>query len=504
MGLGSGRIPRLPHGTFRCVAGGVSLEPVPLGQGPHFGGHPGIFYPNTPMQINDPERTRQAAPELRLDAPGADDFTEHPLSMNGEAPAGKSVRNGKGAPAAPSFSCSTSCPLSHVPQKAWLHLFRVPFRKRHPVIFWGLLILLLGGIAAFMVSQATGLGSERIALVRVTGPIMDIDAQLRWIDKLGPMPGVKGVLVRVDSPGGGAAASQELYEALARLGKDKPIAVSMGSTAASGGLMVSMAGKRVFANASTVTGSVGVRMDIPQIRGLLDKLGMVWEKYDPWQERYDLALAYKTEHGDLEIPSVYKTADGVWLGSWVSRQRQALNSGSSALSSERRKLLRTLFKGERRPSDPAADHGTVREANWERNFRSAARYARKYKHLLVPASYVDSDGVRLGVWVSNLRAARKNRPDSYQVTPAHIKKLNSIGMVWDARDAKWGTAYQQAKAYYKAHGNLHAAANYKSDETGFCLGDWLRRMREWDTAHDPKLTPERRAMLDKIGMEWSE
>ena len=242
----------------------------------------------------------------------------------------------------------------------------------------------------------------------------------------------------------------------------------------------------------------------PERKALLDKLGMVWEKYDPWQERYDLALAYKTEHGDLEIPSVYKTADGVWLGSWVSRQRQALNSGSSALSSERRKLLRILFKGERRPSDPAADHGTVREANWERNFRSAARYARKYKHLLVPASYVDSDGVRLGVWISNLRAARKNRPDSYQVTPAHIKKLNSIGMVWDARDAKWGTAYQQAKAYYKAHGNLHTAANYKSDETGFCLGDWLRRMREWDTTHDPKLTPERRAMLDKIGMEWSE
>lgn len=242
----------------------------------------------------------------------------------------------------------------------------------------------------------------------------------------------------------------------------------------------------------------------PERKALLDKLGMVWEKYDPWQERYDLALAYKTEHGDLEIPSVYKTEDGVWLGSWVSRQRQALNSGSSALSSERRKLLRILFKGERRPSDPAADHGTVREANWERNFRSAARYARKYKHLLVPASYVDSDGVRLGVWISNLRAARKNRPDSYQVTPAHIKKLNSIGMVWDARDAKWGTAYQQAKIYYKAHGNLHAAANYKSDETGFCLGDWLRRMREWDITHDPKLTPERRAMLDKIGMEWSE
>lgn len=238
----------------------------------------------------------------------------------------------------------------------------------------------------------------------------------------------------------------------------------------------------------------------------LDALGMDWTNRNDrkWMSLYDVAAAYYHEHGNLNVPSEYVTPDGVLLGSWVSRQRQTLNSGSSALSSERRKLLRTLFKGERRPSDPAADHGTVREANWERNFRSAARYARKYKHLLVPASYVDSDGVRLGVWISNLRAARKNRPDSYQVTPAHIKKLNSIGMVWDARDAKWGTAYQQAKAYYKAHGNLHAAANYKSDETGFCLGDWLRRMREWDTTHDPKLTPERRAMLDKIGMEWSE
>ena len=255
----------------------------------------------------------------------------------------------------------------------------------------------------------------------------------------------------------------------------------------------------------------------------LDALGMDWTNRNDrkWMSLYDVAAAYYHEHGNLNVPSEYVTPDGVLLGKWVARQRyaylnpdrssarvtperKALNSGSSALSSERRKLLRTLFKGERRPSDPAADHGTVREANWERNFRSAARYARKYKHLLVPASYVDSDGVRLGVWISNLRAARKNRPDSYQVTPAHIKKLNSIGMVWDARDAKWGTAYQQAKAYYKAHGNLHAAANYKSDETGFCLGDWLRRMREWDTTHDPKLTPERRAMLDKIGMEWSE
>lgn len=55
--------------------------------------------------------------------------------------------------------------------------------------------------------------------------------------------------------------------------KKRPVVVSMGSMAASGGLMVSMAGKRIFANPSTVTGSIGVRMDIPQLQGLLGKIG---------------------------------------------------------------------------------------------------------------------------------------------------------------------------------------------------------------------------------------
>ena len=242
----------------------------------------------------------------------------------------------------------------------------------------------------------------------------------------------------------------------------------------------------------------------PARKALLDQIGMVWDKHDPWQERYDLAVAYKAKHGDLNVPASYRTEDAVWLGTWVARQRLAMSNGGAELSVERRKLLRTLFKGEGRHATADADRGTVREANWERNFRSASRYAKSHKHLLVPASYIDADGVRLGVWISNLRAAYKNRPDSYQVSPAHIKKLNSIGMVWDARDAKWLAAYQLAADYYAAHGDLHLSANYKNEADGFCLGDWVRRMREWNATNDHKLTPERRALLDRIGMEWED
>lgn len=169
------------------------------------------------------------------------------------------------------------CPLALLPKSSLNDLLRPPFRKRHPVLWWislAALILVSAFAGSRLISGSGEDGQERIALVRVTGPIMDVAPVLSWIRRIENNQNVKGVLVRVDSPGGGAAASQEIYAALERIGRKLPVAVSMGSTAASGGLMVSMAGERIFANPSTVTGSIGVRMDIPQIQGLMGKLGI--------------------------------------------------------------------------------------------------------------------------------------------------------------------------------------------------------------------------------------
>lgn len=170
------------------------------------------------------------------------------------------------------------CPLANIPADVWTRFIKPPFRKRHPFIFWLLIVLAI--TAAFLLISLWDSGEDTvdkdncIALVSINGPIMETASTLAWIGKIENSPGVKGVLLRVDSPGGGAAASQEIYAALARLGKKMPIAVSMGSMAASGGLMVSMAGHRIYANPSTVTGSIGVRMDIPQLQGLMGKIGV--------------------------------------------------------------------------------------------------------------------------------------------------------------------------------------------------------------------------------------
>lgn len=103
--------------------------------------------------------------------------------------------------------------------------------------------------------------------------------------------------------------------------------------------------------------------------------------------------------------------------------------------------------------------------------------------------------------MSNLRAARKTRPDSFQVTQEHIERLDAIGMEWDARIAKWDLAYEHAEAYAQQHGDLLPPATFRCED-GFGLGDWVRRMRTAYVEHDPKLTPERIDRLNQIGMQW--
>ena len=243
----------------------------------------------------------------------------------------------------------------------------------------------------------------------------------------------------------------------------------------------------------------------PERKALLDQLGMVWQKPDSWQHRYELAAAYKAAHGSLELPAQYRTEEGIWLGSWLSRQKQLFQKGDKSLSGERVKALKELFRGEPERRGGAVRtraRCSVRERNWLNNYRHAKAYAKRRGDLLVPASYVDETGFRLGVWISNLRAARKTRPDSFQVTPEHIAMLDEIGMQWDAREAKWQCALRRAGEYRAAHGDLTVPVNYKTED-GFCLGDWIRRMRESYAAHDARLTPERVENLSALGMVWT-
>ncbi len=139
-----------------------------------------------------------------------------------------------------------------------------------------LLVAIVGALS--QMGQGGGLSREKrphLTVLHVEGPIMASDALLESIRRISADKACKGLLVRVDSPGGAVGASQEVLSALLSLrAKGLPVAVSQGNLAASGGYYISLAGERIFANAGTLTGSIGVIMQFPEAGGLLDKVGI--------------------------------------------------------------------------------------------------------------------------------------------------------------------------------------------------------------------------------------
>jgi len=115
---------------------------------------------------------------------------------------------------------------------------------------------------------------DTIALLRVEGPIVDVRWYLEQVHDLQTDDSIKAVVLRVDSPGGAVAPTQELYAELLRLGEEKPVVTSMGTVAASGGYYLSCATDWIVSNPGTLTGSVGVIMEFTNLEDLFGKLGI--------------------------------------------------------------------------------------------------------------------------------------------------------------------------------------------------------------------------------------
>jgi len=118
---------------------------------------------------------------------------------------------------------------------------------------------------------------DKVALVRIEGPIVDSKNPIDEIKEYVKDPSVKAIVLRVDSPGGAVAPSQEIYEEVKKAVEKKKIVVSMGSLAASGGYYISAPASRIVANPGTLTGSIGVIMEIPNVEGLMNKVGVKTE-----------------------------------------------------------------------------------------------------------------------------------------------------------------------------------------------------------------------------------
>jgi protease-4 len=157
-------------------------------------------------------------------------------------------------------------------------------RLKRKVTFWrvaAVLVLLLAILAA----AAAGGGfrsfdkyNDHVARVSVTGFISGDQPTLDLLEEIDKSDTVKGIILRIDSPGGSTAGSEALYEALIKVGQKKPIVAVMDTVAASGGYITAIAADHIVARGNTITGSIGVIFQFPEISRLLDTLGVKMEE----------------------------------------------------------------------------------------------------------------------------------------------------------------------------------------------------------------------------------
>jgi protease-4 len=148
----------------------------------------------------------------------------------------------------------------------------------------GLFALVMAGIGVALIvmvglfgdTDLPGFG-RRVAILPVMGPIVSSDRIVREIDDLADDTTIEAVVIRIDSPGGGIAPSQEIHDAIRRLGATKPVVASMANTAASGGYYVAVACDSIMANPGTLTGSIGVIFSWITAEELMRKVGVELE-----------------------------------------------------------------------------------------------------------------------------------------------------------------------------------------------------------------------------------
>ena len=147
------------------------------------------------------------------------------------------------------------------------------------IIFLGILVLF---VVVFFYTFFTGgesnlltlIGGDGVGVLQIDGSIDDSREAIHNLKNFAETKNIKAVVVRIDSPGGGVVPTQEIAVEVEKLKKKKPVIASLGGMATSGGYYIASAANQIVANPGTVTGSIGVIMELANVEGLMDKLGL--------------------------------------------------------------------------------------------------------------------------------------------------------------------------------------------------------------------------------------
>lgn len=212
----------------------------------------------------------------------------------------------------------------------------------------------------------------------------------------------------------------------------------------------------------------------------LDDIGMIWDSLDYfWEQSFISAKEYYLAHGNLDVPTNFKSKDGKHLGNWVLRQRQLYKSNS--LTDEQVKKLNSI----------GMDWMHRVDRIWENGFLEAKNYSEEYGNLSVPKNYRSNTDFSLGIWIQRQRSLYKNN----KISEDRIKRLTGIGMNWNPDN--WESRFNLVKQYYEEHGNINISQ--KEVIQGVWLGKWIVSQKK--AMQEGKLTQEQKEMLKTLPME---
>lgn len=212
----------------------------------------------------------------------------------------------------------------------------------------------------------------------------------------------------------------------------------------------------------------------------LNSIGMIWDSLDYfWEQNFRLAKEYYLAHGNLDIPTNFKSKDGKHLGNWILRQRQLYKSNS--LTDEQIKKLDSIDM----------DWMDRVDRVWENGFIEAKNYSEEYGNLSVPKNYRSNTDFPLGIWIQRQRSLYKNN----KISEDRFKRLTDVGMNWNPDN--WESRFNLVKQYYEEHGNINISQ--KEVIQGIWLGKWIVSQKK--AMQEGKLTSEQIEMLKTLPME---
>jgi predicted helicase len=195
-----------------------------------------------------------------------------------------------------------------------------------------------------------------------------------------------------------------------------------------------------------------------------------------WEFWFGLLEAYQEDFEDCLVHVHYVTDSGFRLGKWTAQQRT---------------LKKNLTNDKIQRLDEVGFIWNVNSFKWEQGFKELRHYYKLNRDCLVAARYATDLGYKLGNWVGNVRASKK------ELTSERIKRLDEMGFIWDIHSLKWEQGFKELAHYYKMEGHSMVPFKYIND-SGYKLGKWVVKVRH----KIERLTNEQRQRLDKVNFVW--